>query len=105
MKRIKEFFGAFLRLPKPIFVKKIVKDDKGGNLVVCVDLPEGSKVACSKCGQGGFDIAERSEQFWKYPHQPFNYRTLIRFDVPMVNCPKCGLQMMALPWLKKSRQK
>jgi len=94
-----ELFQKALDLPSPWLVSSSVFDIEEKTLRLKLDFPPGSIFCCPECGAQGCQVYDTKEMTWR--HMNFwQHPTQISARRPRVQCEKCGVKVIDVPWAR-----
>lgn len=92
-------FSQALGLTDPWFVASLDLDPKTKRLEIQIDFRRGGVFACGECGAGGCKAHDTAERRWRHLDF-FQFRTELVARTPRVNCSRCGVHPVAVPWAR-----
>jgi len=95
-----ELFKMALNVQDPWFVKKIEFSPDTKQLDIWIDFVPGSKFDCSECGTSGCSPYDTNEKTWRHLDF-FQFKTYLHCRVPRVQCTKCGIHQVTIPWARE----
>jgi transposase len=94
-----ELFARALGLEKPWTVTLITFSQTDQRLDIQVDFPVGSTFTCPRCQQKGCKAYDTTDKSWRHLDF-FQYQAYVHARVPRIQCPKCGILQVELPWTR-----
>ena len=88
-----------LGLTPPWQVSSSDFDPQQRRLDIKLDFPRGSVFSCPGCGQGGAKAYDTQEKAWRHLNF-FQHETYMSARVPRVQCDKCGIRLVDVPWAR-----
>jgi transposase len=92
-------FTMALGLAKPWQVVEIKFSKEEGRLDLHIDFPKGAKFACPSCQEASCEVHDTQERTWRHLNF-FQYETLLHARVPRVDCGRCGVHQVEVPWAR-----
>ena len=92
-----KLFQLALGLSDPWQVTDCKLDLEQECLNIDVDFIRGSTFGCPKCNAKGCGAYDTEWRTWRHLNC-FQYKTYLRTRVPRVQCEKCGIRLVAVPW-------
>lgn len=92
-----ELFKAALGLTPPWEVLSIDFSAEKMLLMITIDFPAGSTFECPECGKVGCKAYDTKEMSWRHLNF-FQHETQITARVPRVECSRCGVKKVKVPW-------
>ena len=92
-------FTMALGLAKPWQVVEIKFSKEEGRLDLRIDFPKGAKFACPSCQEASCEVHDTQERTWRHLNF-FQYETLLHARVPRVDCGRCGVHQVEVPWAR-----
>jgi len=92
-------FTMALGLAKPWQVVEIKFSKEEGRLDLRIDFPKGAKFACPSCQEASCEVHDTQERTWRHLNF-FQYETLLQARVPRVDCGRCGVHQVEVPWAR-----
>jgi len=95
-----ELFQLALNIQDPWFIDRIefVPDEK--RLDLWIDFIPGSEFDCPKCERTECKAYDTSDKTWRHLNF-FQYKCYLHCRVPRVECKKCGIHQVKVPWARK----
>ena len=96
----KELFQLALNIQDPWFIDRIefVPDEK--RLDLWIDFIPGSEFECPEYGRTECKAYDTSDKTWRHLNF-FQYKCYLHCRVPRVECKKCGIHQVKVPWARK----
>lgn len=88
-----------LGLTPPWQVSSLDFDPQQRRLDINIDFPRGSTFSCPKCGQGDVKAYDTEEKTWRHLNF-FQHETYLTARVPRIQCDKCGIRLIGVPWAR-----
>ena len=88
-----------LGLTPPWQVSSSEFDPQKRLLDIRIDFPRGSTFSCPGCGQNGVKAYDTEEKAWRHLNF-FQHETYLTARVPRVQCDKCGIRLIGVPWAR-----
>jgi transposase len=93
-------FTLALGLSKPWQVAEVKFSKEEGRLDLWLDFPKGSKFSCPSCKETHeCDVHDTQDRTWRHLNF-FQYETLLHARVPRINCGRCGIKQVEVPWAR-----
>lgn len=92
-------FTMALGLAKPWQVVEIKFSKEEGRLDLRIDFPKGAKFGCPSCQEASCEVHDTQERTWRHLNF-FQYETLLHARVPRVDCGRCGVHQVEVPWAR-----
>lgn len=93
-----KLFAAALGLTAPWYVKDIRFSAADKRLDLVLDFPRGSTFACPVCGTPS-TAYDTSDETWRHLDF-FQHAAYLTARTPRVDCPRCGVKKVAVPWAR-----
>lgn len=90
------YFTKLLMLSHPWRVTEVKLSDDLTRTDIFVNTGRVKKVRCPECGEL-HPIYDRVRRTWKHTNM-CQSESYVTADVPRVNCPKCGIRRIDVPW-------
>jgi transposase len=68
-------------------------------LDIKIDFPRGSIFSCPECGQNNVKAYDTEEKTWRHLNF-FQHEAYLTARVPRVQCDKCGIRLVNVPWAR-----
>src|SRR5450432_592352 len=94
-----ELFQAALGLLPPWRVDRCTFDGEAGRLDIHLDFPRGSVFACPVCQEAGCKAYDTDDLEWRHLNF-FQHQTFLHARTPRVECSRCGVHRVAVPWAR-----
>jgi len=94
-----ELFQVALGLMPPWMVDHCTFDQTAGRLDIHLDFPRGSVFACPVCQAANCKAYDTDTLTWRHLNF-FQHQTFLHARTPRVDCPKCGVHRVAVPWAR-----
>lgn len=95
----KELFQLALGLGPWIVVAYEFSRDKG-RLDIELDFPPGRAFPCPECEAEGCKVHDSERKTWRHLNF-FQYEAYLHARVPRVDCKKCGVRLVRVPWARR----
>jgi len=95
-----ELFQMALNVQDPWFIEKIDFSPDTRRLDIWIDFNPGSRFECPKCHIPGSTSYDTSEKIWRHLNF-FQFKTYLHCRVPRVECKKCGIRQVDVPWARE----
>lgn len=92
-------FQQALGLVKPWHVAKCSFSSDTQRLDIWIDFQRGSAFACPSCGAAGCKGYDTEEMEWRHLNF-FQHEAYLHARTPRVECAKCGVKRVAVPWAR-----
>lgn len=92
-------FTMALSLNSPWFVEDYALDIESRELKLLIDFKKGGLFECPCCGNES-KAYDTSEKTWRHLNF-FENKTYLVARVPRINCEKCGVKQVNLPWARE----
>ena len=89
-------FSAALGLQPPYQVSNVDFNIETGELHIHLDYPKGSEFPCPECNDSS-KVYDSNVRQWRHLNF-FEHRTYLHAPVPRVNCKRCGVKTVRVPW-------
>ena len=89
-------FAAALGLQPPYQVSKVDFDREARELHIHLDYPKGSQFACPECNETS-NVYDSSLREWRHLNF-FEHSAYLHAPLPRVNCHRCGVKTVRVPW-------
>jgi len=93
-----KLFQLALGLTPPWQVRDCRFDPTQRRLDIDLDFPKGSEFACPECGAPAKAYDTQDKQ-WRHLDF-FQHACQLHARLPRVNCPKCGVRQVSVPWAR-----
>ena len=93
-----ELFQAALGLAPPWVVNRCEFSVESGRLDIYLDFPRGSPFACPECAAAS-KAYDTDELTWRHLNF-FQHETHLHARTPRVDCARCGVHRVAVPWAR-----
>ncbi len=94
-----DLFRAALGLMAPWFVRETKFDAEARRLDIYIDFPRGSVFACPSCGTQACKVYDTEAASWRHLNF-FQHEAHLHGRVPRIQCRRCGVKRIALPWAR-----
>jgi transposase len=94
-----DLFQQALALPKPWFVERSEFDAAKRRLDLYLDFEVGGTFVCPECGALGCKAYDSSEKSWRHLNF-FQHEAHLHARVPRVQCARCGVKLVDVPWAR-----
>jgi len=96
-----ELFQRALGLNSPWKVVASVFDPEKKCLNIRIDFPRGSTFVCPECAQDSVKAYDTEEKTWRHLNF-FQYETYLTARVPRIQCDRCGIRTVDVPWTRSN---
>ena len=93
-----ELFQAALGLAPPWVVERCEFSVESGRLDIYLDFPRGSNFACPECAAAS-KAYDTDELTWRHLNF-FQHETRLHARTPRVDCARCGVHRVTVPWAR-----
>ena len=94
---LRAHYGRLLSLPSPWVVRGVVEEFEQGRVVVEVEWPARTPLACPECGSES-PLHDRSqEREWRHL-SVMEFKAVVRARVPRCRCAEHGVKTVRTPW-------
>jgi transposase len=94
-----ELFQQALGLQPPWQVDHCSFEGEPGRLDIYLDFPRGSGFACPSCGTANCKAYDTDTLTWRHLNF-FQHQTYLHARTPRVECSRCGVHRVAVPWAR-----
>ena len=94
-----DLFQLALSLTAPWQVSSSEFDLQRRRLDIRIDFPRGGTFSCPECGQTDLKAYDTKEKTWRHLNF-FQHEAYLTARVPRVQCDKCGIRSVAVPWAR-----
>lgn len=94
-----ELLQKALGLTPPWRVTSSDFDPQQKRLEIKIDFPRGSTFSCPECGEADVKAYDTEEKTWRHLNF-FQHETYLIARVPRVQCKKCGIRLIGVPWAR-----
>lgn len=98
--RDKDLFQIALGLTDPWLVKNCIFDPEKKQLDIWIDFSRGGEFPCPECGHLGCKAYDTEDITWRHMNF-FEHKTYLNARTPRIDCPKCGIKVVDVPWARK----
>ncbi|MEA1926643.1 MAG: transposase family protein, partial [Candidatus Auribacterota bacterium] len=95
--RDKDLFQIALGLTDPWLVKNCIFDPEKKQLDIWIDFSRGGEFPCPECGHLGCKAYDTEDITWRHMNF-FEHKTYLNARTPRIDCPKCGIKVVDVPW-------
>ncbi len=88
-----------LGLTPPWQVSESNFDPQHKRLDIHIDFPRGSTFSCPECGMEKVKAYDTEQKTWRHLNF-FQHETYLSARVPRIQCNKCGIRLVNLPWAR-----
>mgnify|MGYP005844830141 CR=1 FL=1 len=74
-------------------------DPQQRRLDITIDFPRGSTFSCPECGMEKVKAYDTEQKTWRHLNF-FQHETYLSARVPRVQCDKCGIRLVNVPWAR-----
>jgi transposase len=94
----KELFQKAIGMDPWVVVSYEFDPDKG-RLDLELDFPPGHTFVCPECNTEGCKVYDTEKKSWRHLNF-FQYEAYLHARVPRVDCRKCGVKLVRVPWAR-----
>ncbi|MBU4254574.1 MAG: ISL3 family transposase, partial [Acidobacteria bacterium] len=94
----KELFQKAIGMDPWVVVSYEFDSDKG-RLDLELDFPPGQTFVCPECNTEGCKVYDTEKKSWRHLNF-FQYEAYLHARVPRVDCRKCGVKLVRVPWAR-----
>ena len=94
----KELFQKAIGMDPWVVVSYEFDSDKG-RLDLELDFPPGQTFVCPECNTEGCKVYDTEKKSWRHLNF-FQYEAYLHARVPRVDCRKCGVKLVQVPWAR-----
>lgn len=94
-----ELFQVALGLLPPWLVDRCTFEQADGRLDIHLDFPRGSVFSCPVCQAAGCKAYDTDTLTWRHLNF-FQHQTFLHARTPRVECSRCGIHRVAVPWAR-----
>jgi transposase len=94
-----DIFQMALGLTPPWQVSSCEFNPHNKRLDINIDFPPGSTFICSECAQTDLKTHDTVEKTWRHLNF-FEHEAYLTARGPRVNCDKCGVRLVSVPWAR-----
>ncbi len=94
-----ELFSLALGLEGPWHVSDVKFDPANRRLDLTIDFKRGSHFSCPECGKSGCAVHDTNTRTWRHLDF-FQHQAYLTARVPRIECEKCGVKQVAVPWAR-----
>lgn len=95
-----QLFSEALQIREPLYVQRVVFDQKQGELHIHIDFHKGAKFSCPECEKPGVCVHDTEDKQWRHLNF-FQYKAYIHFRHPRVRCDDHGVHRIKVPWAQR----
>ena len=95
-----ELFQMALGIIPPWLVERYNFDPVKKQLDIFIDFTRGGEFTCPVCGRKGCKAYDTIDKTWRHLSF-FEHVTYLHARVPRIQCDKCGVQLVCVPWARK----
>jgi transposase len=92
-------FSSALGLTDPWYVAALGLDPAAKRLQIQIDFCRGGTFTCAECGAGGCKAHDTAERRWRHLDF-FQFPTELVARTPRVDCARCGVHPVVVPWAR-----
>lgn len=92
-------FTLALGLSKPWRVVEIHFSKEAQRLDLRIDFSKGARFSCPVCEESGCEVHDTKDRTWRHLNF-FQYETYLHARVPRVQCGRCGIRQVEVPWAR-----
>lgn len=92
-----QLFALALGLAEPWFVASLDFSVENQRLEIGLDFRRGGTFACPECSTVGCKAYDTEPREWRHLNF-FQHETILRARVPRIDCPRCGVRPVQVPW-------
>lgn len=94
-----ELLQQALFLESPWQVHRCAFDGSGQRLDIHITFAKGSRFPCPQCEQSDCPAYDSQERTWRHLNF-FQHLTYLHVRTPRIDCPRCGIKIVAVPWAR-----
>jgi transposase len=92
-----QLFALALGLTEPWYVASVEFSAEDKRLEIGIDFRRGGTFPCPECGAAGCKAYDTEPREWRHLNF-FEHQTILRARVPRVDCARCGVGPVNVPW-------
>jgi predicted RNA-binding Zn-ribbon protein involved in translation (DUF1610 family) len=96
----RDLFRLALGLAPPWLVERCEFDPEEKRLDIFIDFTRGGEFGCPECGRTDCKAYDTQNRIWRHLNF-FEHVTYFHVRTPRVECPDCGVKMVAVPWARE----
>ena len=97
--RDNDLFQLALGITSPWFVASSAFDATKRRLDIALDFKAGSRFSCPECNASGCPVHDTVEKQWRHLDF-FQHQAILTARTPRINCTKCGVRLVTVPWAR-----
>ncbi|MGI9477390.1 MAG: ISL3 family transposase [Hyphomicrobiaceae bacterium] len=97
--RDKDLFQLALGITSPWFVASSDFNTDNRRLDIRLDFKPGSRFECPDCKAPACPVHDTVEKTWRHLDF-FQHQAFLTARTPRINCPKCGVRLVTVPWAR-----
>ena len=97
----KGLFKIALGLEEPWYIRSIDFNVEEKQLDLRIDFESGSRFLCPICGNSECHVHDTINRTWRHLNF-FQFKTYLHCRVPRIECEKCGVKQVKVPWARRS---
>jgi transposase len=97
----RDLFQLALGLAPPWLVERCEFDPEEKRLDIFIDFTRGGEFGCPECGRTDCKAYDTQNRIWRHLNF-FEHVTYFHVRTPRVECPDCGVKMVAAPWAREA---
>jgi transposase len=94
-----DLFQLALGLVPPWMVADARFDAEKKRLDIEIDFKTGGRFACPECGKVDCPVHDTVKKTWRHLNF-FQHQAFLHARVPRIDCPKCGVRLVTVPWAR-----
>jgi transposase len=94
-----DLFQLALGLVPPWMVADAKFDADKKRLDIEIDFKTGGRFACPECGQADCPVHDTVKKTWRHLNF-FQHQAFLHARVPRIDCSKCGVRLVSVPWAR-----
>lgn len=98
--RDNDLFQLALGISSPWFVAASGFNAEKKRLDIQIDFKAGSRFDCPECKAAGCPVHDTAEKTWRHLDF-FQHQAFLTARTPRINCTKCGVRLVTVPWARK----
>ena len=97
--RDNDLFQLALGITSPWFVASSDFDTDNRRLDIRLDFKTGSHFDCPECNAADCPVHDTVKRTWRHLDF-FQHQAFLTARTPRIDCPKCGVRLVAVPWAR-----
>jgi transposase len=94
-----DLFQLALGLVPPWMVADAKFDADKARLDIEIDFKTGGRFVCPECGKADCPVHDTVKKTWRHLNF-FQHQAFLHARVPRIDCPKCGVRLVTVPWAR-----